>query len=119
MPAGQLDRVQIVSLPLQPSRVLPGVLAEQDVATLLDKTRLNPRDSFLAKLSQEERSLVQILSQHPYSSNTELGHLLSKAPKTIENQLSSIYRKSMPYFEMPDDSQRKRQMLLDILKGDL
>ena len=46
-----------------------------------------------------------------------LGDLLSKSPKTIENQLRTIYSKLFMYFDLNIEDKRKHQALLDVLAG--
>ena len=116
-PIGMRDRVQMIQLPISPSRLLPGVLAGEDVQHLLERSRTSPRQMFLQSLTDEESRLTETLSQHPYASNDELGGLLSKSPKTIENQLRMIYSKLFEYFDLNSKDKRKRQALLDVLAG--
>jgi DNA-binding CsgD family transcriptional regulator len=90
-PAGMQDRVQMIQLPINPSRLLPGVLAGEDIQHLLERSRTSPRQMLLQALTEEESHLTEMLRQHPYAGNEELGNILGKSPKTIENQLRTIY----------------------------
>ncbi|PJF38204.1 MAG: hypothetical protein CUN55_18200, partial [Phototrophicales bacterium] len=82
-PAGTQDRVQVIQLPIRPSRLLPGVLAGEDIQHLLEWLRTSPRQMFLQSLTEEENKIAETLHQHPYASNEELGNILGKSPKTI------------------------------------
>lgn len=84
-PVGTQDRVQIIQLPVKPSRLLPGVLAGEDIQHLLDGSRTSPRQMFLQSLTEEESKVAEALRQHPYAGNDELGEILAKSPRTVEN----------------------------------
>ena len=116
-PAGMQDRVQLIQLPVTPSRLLPGVLAGKDVQHLLERSRTSPRELFQQSLTEEESKLAETLRQQPYAANVELGNILGKSPKTIENQLRAIYGKLFTYFDLNIEDKRKRQALLDVLTG--
>jgi CRISPR-associated Csx14 family protein len=116
-PAGMRDRVQMIQLPISPSRLLPGLLAGEDIQHLLERSRTSPRQMFLQALTQEESHLTETLRQHTYAGNDELGNILGKSPKTIENQLRTIYSKLFTYFDLNIEDKRKRQALLDVLTG--
>ncbi|RMG71804.1 MAG: hypothetical protein D6711_14485 [Chloroflexi bacterium] len=116
-PAGTQGRVQIIQLPVRPSRLLPGVLAGGDTQHLLERSRTSPRQMFLGALTEAEGKVAETLHQHPYASNEELGRILGKSPKTIENQLRMIYGKLFTYFDLNVEDKRKRQALLDVLAG--
>lgn len=116
-PPGMQDRVQMIQLPVNPSRLLPGVLAGEDVPRLLERLRTSPRQIFLQALTDEESRLAETLRQHPYAGNDELGSILGKSSKTIENQLRTIYSKLFTYFDLNVEDKRKRQALLDVLAG--
>lgn len=116
-PAGMQDRAQMIQLPVSPSRLLPGALAGEDVQHLLERLRASPRQVFLQSLTDEERRLAETLRQHPYAGNDELGSILGKSPRTIENQLRTMYGKLFTYFDLRIEDKRKRQALLDVLAG--
>ncbi len=108
--------IQIIELPIQRSRLLPTVLADKDVESLLNY-RVDPRRDFLNALTVKETGLVELLRQHPYDSNIALAKRLNKSPKTIEFQFSSIYKKLQSSFDLDLSSAQKRQALLDVLDG--
>jgi len=116
-PVGMQDRVQMIQLPVSPSRLLPGVLAGEHVQYLLERSRTSPRQIFLQALTDEESRLAETLRQHPYAGNDELGNILGKSSKTIENQLRTIYGKLFTHFDLNVEDKRKRQALLDVLAG--
>lgn len=117
LPVGMQDQVHVIQLPVQPSRLLPGVVAGEDIHYVLERARTSPRQMFLQSLTEEENKITETLRQHPYASNEELGALLGKSSKTIENQLRMIYGKLFTYFDLSVEDKRKRQALLDVLAG--
>jgi len=112
-PVGQADAVQVVELPLLLSRLLPGMMTDLDALL----KRQSPREQFLKALAKEEMRLGEVLKQHPYASNEELGNILGKSDRTIENQLRAMYQKLPIYFDLELEDKRKRQALLDVLAG--
>lgn len=116
-PAGYFDAVQLVQLPVVPSRLLPGIIAAEKLDEILNQAHLSPRQRFMTMLTQEEHKLVELCQQHPYANVKELGKLLQKSPKTIENQFGSIYNKLFNTFGLDIDDKHKRQVLLDVISG--
>lgn len=105
------DAVHLVDLPVLGTRLAPGIHPK----------RLQPvsrRTAFLAKLSDQEKVLVEALRQNPYATNTVLSKLLVKSASTIENQFGSIYAKLIGFLEfgetIPDSA--KRLALLDVVR---
>jgi len=105
--------VQMVAMPLVPSRKLPGTLAELDLDRL-NASRNSPRTRFLSELSKEEARLIENLRISPYSTNQQLAEKLKKSHRTIENQLRSIYGKLESFYDIARHSE-KRQLLVDVL----
>jgi DNA-binding CsgD family transcriptional regulator len=116
-PPGEQDSVQIVQLPVNPSRLLLGAMATQDVDALLAQSQTSPRQRFLSLLTSEEHNLVEVCQQHPYASIQELSTILGKSRKTVENQFRSIYGKLFSTFDLQVDDKHKRQALLDVVAG--
>jgi hypothetical protein len=112
-PVGQGDHVHVVELPRLISRVLPGTMGDLD--KLIQQP--TPRQTFLSRLTEKETELTEWLKQHPYASNAELGELLNKSERTIENQLRAIYQKLMREFDVEIDANRKRHVLIDVITG--
>jgi CRISPR-associated protein (TIGR02584 family) len=112
IPPGMRQEVQLVELPLNPSRIAPGT----DIDTLLTRP-VSHTDQFLAKLTAAERELAELLSRHPYYSNEQLAEVMSKSAKTLENQFREIYAKMVGYFDFGETITDKRQALRDILRG--
>jgi CRISPR-associated protein (TIGR02584 family) len=112
-PPSDYDKVQVVQLPLLPSRRLPGTMSDVDV--LLQHE--SPRTSFLSELTPQEMVLCETLKQHPYASNDDLATILSKSAKTVERQFSFIYQKLLTHFDLSIDDRYKRQALIDVLSG--
>lgn len=115
LPPGQAQSAQVVALPLLPTNVPAGVMTSLDAVL----NRRSPRGRFLATLSKQETALAEAYKRHPYASNEELGRILKKAERTIENQFRSIYGKMLNHFDMQIEANRKRQVLLDILNNRL
>lgn len=112
-PAGRAHDVQVVRLPVHPSRLLPGTLAELDLHDLVKRPK-TAREQFLADLTPEEITLTEMLVAHPYATMNELGKLLGKSPSTIDNQLGRMYIKLEAYFKL---GRNKRPVLLDVLNN--
>lgn len=117
IPPGLHDQVQIIDLPLLPSRLSPSERAQLDDPMQVVAARRNPREALLASLSAQERRLALLLEQHPYATNEELAHMLGKSVRTVENQLGKIYAKLPPFCDQAESTTRKRQILLDVLAG--
>lgn len=116
-PAGARDQIKMIQLPVSPSRLLPGVLAGEDIQHLLERSQYSPRQMFFDALTGEESRLAETMRQHPYATNEELGEILGKSHRTIENQLRSMYSKLFSYFDLHIEDKRKRQALLDVIAG--
>ena len=114
IPPGRRQEVQIVNLPVIPSRQLPVVMVQrltQDI--LVGETA--PRRHFMEQLSKQESALVEELRQRPYASTEELSSRLQKSGRTVENQLRSIYSKLAQFYDLKVPQTRKRQVLLDVI----
>lgn len=111
IPAGIRDQVQVVELPLITTHPAPGVHPKEVL-----RSRGNRRAAFLAKLSKQERVLVELLIEQPYAKNEQLAGMLHKSDRTIENQFGSIYNKMIGFLDLGERVSNKRQALLDILR---
>lgn len=113
IPAGKLDAVQMIDMPIVTARLAPGI----DPQIYLN-TPISHRERFLNKLTREERMLALTLAANAYADNPRLAELLHKSTRTVENQLRAIYEKMTVYFDfgetLPDST--KRIALLDILR---
>jgi hypothetical protein len=112
------DRVALIEVPLMQWSSLPGVVRSnqfgdtpQQAANrslhLQQITGQHQVDAFLKKLSRAEKELLILLVQTGVS-NDELAKRLFKSPKTIANQLNSIYRKFALHYQLstkPDRGQ--------------
>jgi CRISPR-associated protein (TIGR02584 family) len=114
-PIGEAERVTVLEMPLPISKLIPGEIARQSVEQLTQRT--SPRQQFLEALTPSELSLAEFLTQHPYASHEDLGKLLQKSPKTVENQFGSIYNKLFTSFDLVIDDKYKRLVLLDVMAG--
>lgn len=113
IPPGMRDQVQLVELPLRPARVAPGTSLERLLTPPPSR-----RDAFLAKLTKAERDVVDLLRRNPYAGNAQLGVIANKSERTIENQLRVVYDKLMSFLEFGESIHDKRQVLLDIVRGE-
>lgn len=114
IPPGRFQDVQVVNLPVKPSKLLPGVLAGRSTKDII-AADMTPRMRFLKELSKQENAVIEVLRQNPYASTAEMGLQLNKATKTVENQLRSIYIKLSGYYDLDVPRSRKRQVLLDVI----
>lgn len=104
-------RVQLVRLPVLPSRLAPGADPH-----LLPERRRSNRADFLSRLSDAERTLVEALAQSPRATNAQIAERLGKARATVETQLESIYAKLHGFLDLSDTVPfSKRQMLISLL----
>ncbi|MBZ0306216.1 MAG: LuxR C-terminal-related transcriptional regulator, partial [Anaerolineae bacterium] len=100
---------------------LPGIVrgdmfgAEVEQA-VLKQMELQKRHSqqqardFLKLLTSAEVELLQILVKVG-STNKELAEYLNKSPKTIANQLASIYEKFASFYDLPDERIERSQVI--------
>jgi CRISPR-associated protein (TIGR02584 family) len=118
IPAGMREQVQLVQLPVLPARLAPSGMNSPllDDFQELVKRRQNSRADFVSRLTTEEQRLVETLTQHPQATNKELGAILNKSGRTIENQLSKIYDRMSGFLDFGKNiTHKQRQVLLDIL----
>lgn len=116
-PAGMRDQVQIVQLPVFPverSQELKGLLGDLD--SLL-AARDNSRNEFRDRLSGAEKVLVELLQQNRHETSKQLGEMLNKSEKTIDNQFSGVFEKLADYVDLPEGTRYRRQLLLEFLDG--
>ncbi len=113
IPPGMHDQAQLVELPLHPARIAPNTPLE----TLLSPPP-SRRDAFLAKLTRAECDVVELLRRNPYETNARLAKIANKSERTIENQLRVIYDKLMSFLEFGETIHDKRQVLLDVVRGE-
>jgi len=109
--------VEAVQLNILRVNMPPGAMT--DVEAILK--RRDHRAKFLASLTKQEEALADIYRQmHPTISNRELGDVMSKSHRTIENQFASMYGKLELAFNIDlSDNDKKRHVLHEILTGRL
>ena len=117
IPATMRERVHLIQLPIRTMRTWVNKRLD-DPKKFLDSER-NLRESFLARLTSQESKVTSALEKHPHASNEELGVILVKSSRTIENQLRTIYGKLYTFLDIPPQERHKRRMLLDLLRGEL
>lgn len=115
IPPGLRQEVQLVHLPLLPARLLGGGLPD-DVDSYLQR-RQDLRTDFFIRLSPAEKEIAEAFTLHPYHMNEELGALLGKSKRTIDNQFASIYQKLGLFLDTWEEIGDKRAALRDLLLG--
>ncbi len=120
------DRVQLVPIPvLRWSSIAPAatelVLTEDPFDALARQDRLRKKEDLRAKaslvrnyLTQAEQELVALIVREGVG-NAEAGRRLSRSPKTVANQLSSVYSKMHTFFGLREDVAVGRAMLIALL----
>lgn len=116
IPPGWREEVQLVALPLITARVVDGTA--QTPAHIINR-RQNIYHDFYQRLSKQERILVDMLQQHPYAGDNDVAELLHKSPRTVQNQLRSIYQKVTGFFDFGERITDKRRLLIDLILGRL
>lgn len=117
VPPMMRERVRLVRLPLRPIHIWkdgPPIDLED-----FFRRQWDVRTDFLSRLTEAERELTLTIERHENASNKELGELLHKSDRTIENQLSSVYGKLFAFLDNPVPPHDKRKVLLALLHGEL
>ena len=109
--AAELPGVQLVRLPVLPSRLAPGA----DPHLLPERRRSNLSD-FLQKLSLKEREVVEALQQSPGITNEQIAKRLGKSRSTVESQFERVYDKLVGFLDLSDTvPSTRRQLLINLL----
>lgn len=109
----QKNEVQPVRLPIMPSRFTVGTLTGMDVDDIIAVQR-DPREKFLADLSEEEMRLVELLRDHPRATNKDLAKMLKKSASTIDSQFTRIYQRMETHFVVK--GKHKKHILREIIQ---
>lgn len=117
LPPGSRDQVTLVDLPILPPRFRAAEVAGLDDPLGMIARRRDPRQTLMDALTPVERQTVELLAQHPHTSIENLAAMLNKSPRTVENQLQSVYRKMIGLCEEAETATNKRHVLLDFLAG--
>jgi len=75
------------------------------------QNRSRAQDFLANELTRAEREIVMLLLREGLSNNA-LAHRLGKSPKTVSNQLSSIYAKLQTYYNLPAPPDRVSLLVL-------
>lgn len=119
------DRIHLIEVPFVRWNYLPGTpqflavgarTALAQVDTQHQQLRRRQAQAFLKQLSRAEREVVQLLVETALT-NDALAARLEKSPRTIANQLSSIYRKFAVFYALPGDAAPDRTQLVAALRG--
>ncbi len=113
VPPGRQEDVHLIDLPYIPSRMVPNA----DLEMILNQ-RGSKRDRWLQDCTAAERKLLEAMQTHPHATYAELGHILGKSERTVENQFASAVARIAPYYDIPGGSHR-RSYILQILNGNM
>lgn len=115
------ERVSLIDVPFIQWSNLPGMvrgefLGEEAEQALIRQAELQKRATqqqaraFLYLLTPAERELLHILMRIG-GSNKELAKALNKSPKTVGNQLASIYQKFASFYELTSERIDRSQLM--------
>ncbi len=124
MHAQKSDKVALVPVPVLRWSLLPSTV--QDILLWDDPYRAIERqrqlqqhqrwqllNSFWQKLTPAEREVVRALVQHGGKAEV-LAKRLNRSPKTVRNQLQSVYAKYRDHFDLPADTKVRERLIADL-----
>lgn len=124
MHAQRSDKVALVPVPVLRWSLLPSTV--QDILLWDDPYRAIERqrqlqqhqrwqllNSFWQKLTPAEREVVRALVQHGGKAEV-LAKRLNRSPKTVRNQLQSVYEKYRDHFDLPADTKVRELLIADL-----
>ena len=124
MHAQKSDKVALVPVPVLRWSLLPSTV--QDILLWDDPYRAIERqrqlqqhqrwqllNSFWQKLTPAEREVVRALVQHGGKAEV-LAKRLNRSPKTVRNQLQSVYEKYRDHFDLPADTKVRELLIADL-----
>lgn len=117
IPPAMREQVHLIQLPVRTMRTWVNKRLDDPKKYLTEERNL--RESFLTRLTDQERMVALALEKHPHASNDELGGILSKSDRTVENQLRTIYGKLYTFLDIAPQDRHKRRVLIDLLRGEL
>ena len=127
MHAQKSDKVALVPVPVLRWSLLPSTVQEillwDDPYRAIERQRqLQQRhrwqllNSFWQKLTSAEREVVRALVQ--YSEKAEvLAKRLNRSPKTVRNQLQSVYAKYRDHFDLPNTVKVRDRLISDLAQA--
>src|SRR5262249_55947414 len=112
------DHVQLIQIPLPNQGAAPPVFTRPFLAAtptaardLLEQDQARRRQYFVQhELTRAEREVAALVVQEVLTVN-ELAARLCKSPKTVTNQLNTIYSKLESYFGLQPEIGVKREFL--------
>jgi len=124
MHAQRSDKVALVPVPVLRWSLLPSTVQEillwDDPYRAIERQRqLQQRhrwqllNSFWQKLTPAEREVVRALVQHGGKAEV-LAKRLNRSPKTVRNQLQSVYEKYRDHFDLPADTKVRELLIADL-----
>ncbi len=124
MHAQKSDKVVLVAVPVLRWSLLPSTVQEillwDDPYRAIERQRqLQQRhrwqllNSFWQKLTPAEREVVKALVQHGGKAEV-LAKQLNRSPKTVRNQLQSVYEKYRDHFDLPADTKVRERLIADL-----
>ena len=124
MHAQKSDKVELVPVPVLRWSLLPSTVQEillwDDPYRAIERQRqLQQRhrwqllNSFWQKLTPAEREVVRALVQHGGKAEV-LAKRLNRSPKTVRNQLQSVYEKYRDHFDLPADTKVRELLIADL-----
>jgi len=119
-----LSRVVLVPVPVLRWSLLPSTISElllwddpyraiQRQREMQDQTRRQILRGFWSQLTAAERRVALALTRHG-GSNQELARRLRRSPKTIANQLQSIYEKYRSSLGLPEGARVRERLVSDL-----
>jgi CRISPR-associated protein (TIGR02584 family) len=117
IPAGMRDQVQVVPLPLLPTRLLLESIPTDAITDpmIIVSQRANLRETFLEKLTPAERELAIFVAQNQHLTARGIAAYQNKSRRTVQNQLSVIYGKMTSFLDMGEAIEKKHQALIALV----
>jgi CRISPR-associated Csx14 family protein len=124
MHAQRSDKVALVPVPVLRWSLLPSTVQEiliwDDPYRAIERQRQLQQhqrwqllNSFWQKLTSAEREVVKALVQHGGKAEV-LAKRLNRSPKTVRNQLQSVYAKYRDHFDLPADTRVRERLIADL-----
>jgi hypothetical protein len=124
MHAQRSDKVALVPVPVLRWSLLPSTVQEiliwDDPYRAIERQRQLQQhqrwqllNSFWQKLTSAEREVVKALVQHGGKAEV-LAKRLNRSPKTVRNQLQSVYAKYRDHFDLPADTKVRERLIADL-----
>lgn len=124
MHAQKADEVALVPVPVLRWSLLPSTVQEillwDDPYRAIERQRQLQQhqrwqllNSFWQKLTLAEREVVKALVKHGGKAE-DLAKRLNRSPKTVRNQLQSVYAKYRDHFDLPFETKVRERLIADL-----